>query len=116
MEMKKINITCLVAGLIVGMLGIAQAQCDSQDFFTEGPSYKYSTRKINIVDMTDKCNDSQSFFVEGIRISPCVEGCKTKTIKAISAADFYSEGFSYKELEYMRHLEKVENILPAAGK
>lgn len=114
--MKKIMITCLIAGLIVGILGIAQAQCDYQEFFTEGPSYKYSKIKINIVEMTDKCNDTQSFFTEGIRISPCIEGCKTKATKEISEADFYTEGFSYKDLEYMRHIKKIENILPAAGK
>lgn len=115
--MTKRMITCLVTGLIlVGILGVAHAQCDSQDFFTEGPSYKYSINKTNIVNMTDKCNDCQSFFTEGIRISPCVEGIKTNATKEISVEDFYTEGFSYKELEYMRHVEKIENILPAAGK
>ena len=113
----KRKLACVATGLIlVGLTGIAQAQCNCREvFYTEGPSYKWNTKQITIVNKSVECIDAESFYTEGMRVTPCVKGQKTIVITDTTTADFFTEGISDKELKNLRHLKNINDIVPAAG-
>ena len=115
--MKRKMLAYVMTGLLlIGVTGVAQAECNNgEDFFTEGPPYECDTKQSPVVHTKIECTDHESFFTEGMRISPCTKGPKTIVTTGLKSADYYTEGYSDEELEYMLNIKTLENIETAAG-
>ena len=117
MKMMRKRTAYLMTGLfLIGVYGTAQAGCNNgEDFFTEGPPYECETSQNPVVHTKVECTDHESFFTEGMRISPCAEGPKTLVSKAMNSGDSLIEGYSDEELIYVLHSKRLNNIETAAG-
>ena len=112
--MMKRMLACLATSLfLVGLVGIAQAA--GRDFCTEGPDYRRDYKERQIVQTKLRCTQGRSLYIEGMGTGSCAKGIKTIVPIASNPSDFYSEGFSHTELEYMKIIKIHDEIAPAAG-
>jgi hypothetical protein len=113
------NILLLITVIsILGASGTIQAECNcGKIFHSEGPNYECdcSTRQIHATRRSIECIDQETFFTEGMRISPCVQGKVMAVSIDTSPAEFFAEGYSDNELENYLHLKEAEKIIPASG-
>ena len=113
---RKVTAYFITGLFLIGVFGTAQAGCNNgEDFFTEGPPYECENSQNPVVHTKVECTDHESFFTEGMRISPCAEGQKTLVSKSMNSSDSLVEGYSDEELEYLLHIKRISNIETAAG-
>lgn len=118
MEMMKRMLACLASSLfLVGLVGIAQAagRDNGIGFCTEGAAYKRDYKERQIVHTELRPVQGGSLYIEGMGASSHNKRIKTIVPIAYKPSDFFSEGFSYTELEYMKIIKMHDEIAPAAG-